>query len=139
MFKMFKQIEIYPQDEDSPFLRKGDSGAFIFMITNNVPLVLKCVGMAIAVTSYGSCLMTPIDDILNAFDLSPNNLSKFTPTITGPSHDSTLFETFRKSMMTDFKKLLSNHLDQTMAKLASKEDVQKIDERLVTLEKSAKK
>jgi hypothetical protein len=137
-FQMYKQIEILPKDGNSPFLMKGDSGAFVFMITNNEPLVLKCIGMAIAVTSYGSCIMTPIGDVLNALNLPQDSLSKFTPTITGPSYDSSQLETLKKSIMNDFEKLLSG-LDKTMATLASKEDVQKIDQRLTALEKTVKK
>lgn len=82
--RVYNQLEVIPridpsQPSDSPqaFLTNGDSGAFVYAITNENPLVLKCIGMAIAKTSYGSCLLTPIDKIFDALDLPYNCLSTF--------------------------------------------------------------
>jgi hypothetical protein len=86
MCKFFGQREVLPlhlgtcaaTDERTPaFVSHGDSGAFIYSIECNTPLVLKCVGMVIAVTSYGSCLMTPIDNVFSALGLPNSCLLKF--------------------------------------------------------------
>lgn len=80
----FNQFEVLPQmlpsvvsDTQEPFLTNGDSGAFIFVVKNDDPLLFKAIGMAIAVTSYGSCIMTPIHPVLNSFNLSSDSLLKF--------------------------------------------------------------
>ncbi|XP_062572944.1 uncharacterized protein LOC134234912 [Saccostrea cucullata] len=80
-FKLFKQYEVFPMiDENtknSPFFEKGDSGAFIFMITKENPPRLKCIGLGVAVTSHGSCIMTPIEEVLQSLKLGEESLSKF--------------------------------------------------------------
>lgn len=83
--KVFGQLEVIPRiDPSQPsgphqaFLSDGDSGAFVFIITNENPLVLKCIGMAIAKTSYGSCLLTPINKIFDKLGLPYDCLSNFT-------------------------------------------------------------
>ncbi|XP_062606568.1 uncharacterized protein LOC134268345 [Saccostrea cucullata] len=88
--KFYHQMEVIPlafQENFAvkslpPFISHGDSGSFVFMIVNNSPLVLKCVGLAIAVTSYGSCLMTPIDKVLSALGLPSDCLMKLNPSET---------------------------------------------------------
>lgn len=105
-FRFFGQREVMPSfrsaDEPLPnFLSHGDSGAFVYSIENNAPLVLKCVGMAIAVTSYGSCLMTPIDSVLAALGLPNNCLLKF-------SNHAVLDTTNRREMESEVLKLLQN-------------------------------
>ncbi|XP_048749793.2 uncharacterized protein LOC125661707 [Ostrea edulis] len=82
--RVFGQLEVIPRiDPSQPpdttqcFLNDGDSGAIVFAITSETPLVLKCIGMAIAKTSYGSCLLTPIDKIFDELNIPYNSLSTF--------------------------------------------------------------
>jgi hypothetical protein len=82
--RVFGQLEVipridpsHPSDTTQCFLHDGDSGAIVFAITNENPLVLKCIGMAIAKTSYGSCLLTPIDKIFDQLKLPYKSLSTF--------------------------------------------------------------
>ncbi|XP_061180849.1 uncharacterized protein LOC133189516 [Saccostrea echinata] len=86
--KFYHQMEViplvYPSDNFTvksfpPFITHGDSGSFVFMIVHNSPVILKCVGLAVAVTSYGSCLMTPVDKVLSALGLPSDCLMKFNP------------------------------------------------------------
>lgn len=50
--------------ENYPFFQIGDSGSLVFMHHGSD---LKCIGMAIGNTSYGGCIVTPIEAILEAF------------------------------------------------------------------------
>lgn len=50
--------------ENYPFFQMGDSGSLVFMHHGRD---LKCIGMAIGNTSYGGCIVTPIEAILEAF------------------------------------------------------------------------
>jgi hypothetical protein len=86
----YNQFEVIPKiDSSLPsetkqlFLDKGDSGALIFIIKNNNPPVLKCIGMAVACTSYGSGIVTPIESIFQTLQLPQNCLSKFEAQIEG--------------------------------------------------------
>ncbi|XP_062615596.1 uncharacterized protein LOC134277293 isoform X2 [Saccostrea cucullata] len=75
-FTLHNQTEILPISVyNQPFLKSGDSGAFVFAVENRRPLELKCIGMAVASTSFGSCIMTPINPIFKALDLPQNCLS----------------------------------------------------------------
>lgn len=83
--KVYGQLEVIPRIDPSQecgphqaFLNDGDSGAFVFIIANENPLVLKCIGMAIAKTSHGSCLLTPINKIFDKLGLPYDCLSNFT-------------------------------------------------------------
>ena len=74
-FKMFYQQEI-SSITPGPFFKIGDSGAFVFLLKDNEGKELECIGMAIGVTSYNSCVMTPIDAVLNKLQL-PAYLKSF--------------------------------------------------------------
>lgn len=74
---LYHQIEIVPLSKETPFLKSGDSGSFIFMLKNTNPVELTCVGIAVASTSHGSCIMTPISRVLEALKLPENSLSVF--------------------------------------------------------------
>ncbi|XP_062605674.1 uncharacterized protein LOC134267491 [Saccostrea cucullata] len=113
-----KQMEVLPhfdpsQTSDSwdSFLDYGDSGSFVFFISQEDPLILKCIGLAVAKTSYGSCLMTPIDKVLDALDLPHNCLSKFTPNV---SHEET-------------KADILSILNDLSRKIATKDDIEKLE------------
>ncbi|XP_062598499.1 uncharacterized protein LOC134259920 [Saccostrea cucullata] len=72
---MCNQIEIrnLPQGD---FFSMGDSGSFVFCINPNK--TLSCIGMAIGLSPSGSCLVTPIDRILQSFGL-PQTLESCYP------------------------------------------------------------
>ena len=74
-FKMFNQQEIL-STSPGPFFKVGDSGAFVFMLNDTEGKNIQCIGMAIGVTSYNSCIMTPIDAVLDKLQL-PANLKSF--------------------------------------------------------------
>ena len=83
-FMMFNQQEIF---SSSPglFFKAGDSGAFVFMMNDSEGKDLHCIGMAIGSTSYNSCIMTPIDAVLEKLQL-PANLKSFqVPVYSGTS------------------------------------------------------
>ncbi|XP_062568508.1 uncharacterized protein LOC134230690 [Saccostrea cucullata] len=80
----YNQFEVLPQilpsvisEAHTPFLINGDSGALIFVVKSDNPLILKAIGMAVAVTSYDSCLMTPIHNVLNSLNISTDKVFKF--------------------------------------------------------------
>ncbi|XP_056001971.1 uncharacterized protein LOC125662195 [Ostrea edulis] len=70
------QIEVKPYG-CTDFISDGDSGSFVFLIVNGNPPVLKCVGLAVARTDHGTCLMTPIENVLSRFNLTIDQLTKF--------------------------------------------------------------
>ncbi|XP_062578852.1 uncharacterized protein LOC134240788 [Saccostrea cucullata] len=75
---MYNQIEIQSLPHGA-FFEVGDSGAFVFCI--NPDKTLSCLGMAIGLTTRGSCLVTPMVRILDSFGL-PHTLkpcSSFCP------------------------------------------------------------
>ena len=74
-FKMFYQQEI-KSSSSYPFFEAGDSGALVFMLNDPEGNDLHCIGIAIGVTSYQSCIMTPIDAVLSKLQL-PGNLKSF--------------------------------------------------------------
>ena len=55
-----------PDDSQTPFFLPGDSGALVYTFSNSREKSFKCVGMAVGFTSYGSCIITPIDSVLEA-------------------------------------------------------------------------
>lgn len=60
---MYRQYLVEPL-ANHPFFEIGDSGSLVFMHHGRD---LKCIGMAIGNTSYGGCIVTPIEAILEAF------------------------------------------------------------------------
>lgn len=74
--KVSKTFEMYNQHEiesvgNKIFFQEGDSGAFVYMLCDNNPEDLRCIGMAIGITSYRSCIMTPILNVLQELGLPP--------------------------------------------------------------------
>ncbi|XP_062607835.1 uncharacterized protein LOC134269648 [Saccostrea cucullata] len=121
---LYKQMEVIPQydlsqtsDSREPFLDYGDSGSFVYFISQENPVVLKCIGLAVAKTSHGTCLMTPIDKVFEALDLPFNCLSKFV----------------KKETQGERVSDLSAKLDYILKKMATKDDIQKIEGEISTL------
>lgn len=50
-----------------PFFYLGDSGSLVFMHDDDKSL--KCIGMAVGMTTHGGCIVTPIEAILKAFGI----------------------------------------------------------------------
>lgn len=74
--KVSKTFEMYNQHEiesvgNKIFFQEGDSGAFVYMLCDNNPEDLRCIGMAIGITSYRSCIMTPIINVMQELGLPP--------------------------------------------------------------------
>ncbi|XP_061169377.1 uncharacterized protein LOC133178672 [Saccostrea echinata] len=66
------QLEICPQ-ADHFFATSGDSGALVFQIEPGISSAddkLICIGMIIGVNSYGYCLATPINEVLERLPIS---------------------------------------------------------------------
>ncbi|XP_062590219.1 uncharacterized protein LOC134251817 [Saccostrea cucullata] len=113
----YKQMEVIPQldysqtsESREPFLDNGDSGSFVYLIAHPEPVVLKCIGLAFAKTSHGTCLMTPIDKVFEALGLPFNCLSKFAKEDTQRGNISDILsklEDISNKMATkeDFKKM----------------------------------
>ena len=72
-FMLFNQYEVHSSTRQ-PFCEPGDSGSFVFNVTENSEL--ECIGMVIGRSSSGSCIMTPIKEVLKAFNL-PETLTSF--------------------------------------------------------------
>lgn len=49
------------------FFDLGDSGSLVFMLDDDKSL--KCIGMAVGMTTHGGCIVTPIEAILEAFGI----------------------------------------------------------------------
>ncbi|XP_048749724.2 uncharacterized protein LOC125661672 isoform X2 [Ostrea edulis] len=123
--RYFGQLEVlpridptHPSDSRQAFASSGDSGALVFAIHNENPIVLKCIGIVVAKTSYGSCLMTPIDKVLDALDLPYNCLSKFSIPSNNQDSDS---ENLR-SMFT----IITQRLTDMHSTMATKSDVESL-------------
>ncbi|XP_061162380.1 uncharacterized protein LOC133171608 [Saccostrea echinata] len=73
-FLMYNQVAIDSHCSLGPFFKIGDSGSLVFLPQEDG--TLDCIGMAIGCTSYGTCIMTPIEDVLDNLDrmLDPKNL-----------------------------------------------------------------
>ena len=63
------QKQVYPY-----FFDKGDSGSAVFVKDGNE---LICIGLAIGITSFGTTVVTPIGEILDALGLLENQVTKF--------------------------------------------------------------
>lgn len=113
-----------PSDSYEPFVSTGDSGALVFALTSENPTVLKCIGMVVALTSYGSCLMTPIHEIFDALGLEYNCFSKFDTLELKKSNHAT-HET-RDFSFTEEISILHSKLEN----IATKKDVDYIQESL---------
>ena len=74
-FHMFGQREIYSTFGE-PFATAGDSGSLVFMLRDNKEDDLVCIGMVVGTSSHDSCIMTPIENVLNALNL-PLRLTRF--------------------------------------------------------------
>ncbi|XP_061193685.1 uncharacterized protein LOC133201909 [Saccostrea echinata] len=62
---VYNQMEI--ESLRGQFFDLGDSGSFVFCI--NQDEILSCIGMAIGYTSRGTCLVTPIENVLKSLNL----------------------------------------------------------------------
>ena len=65
--ELFNQLEIIPVSDSTKFFDQGDSGALVFMHLNDQDLY--CIGLAVGCTSYGSCIVTPIEHVFNELKL----------------------------------------------------------------------
>jgi hypothetical protein len=137
---LFKQLEVLPRidpsqpsDSRQAFVSSGDSGALVFAIHNENPMILKCIGMVVASTSYGSCLMTPIDKVLDALNLPYNCLSKFPIPRSSLDSDS---ESLRDVLTSITQQLTA--MTSTMATKSDveslKQDLEKFNDRLTIAE-----
>ncbi|XP_062569478.1 uncharacterized protein LOC134231532 [Saccostrea cucullata] len=66
---VYNQMEIESLTHDN-FFEVGDSGSLVFYIQDDT---LCCIGMAIGLTTRGTCLVTPIENILKSLGLPVNN------------------------------------------------------------------
>ena len=64
----FNQLEIVTNSGLAKFFDLGDSGALVFMPLND--LDWYCIGLAVGCTSYGSCIVTPIEYVFESLQLS---------------------------------------------------------------------
>ncbi|XP_062586416.1 uncharacterized protein LOC134248014 [Saccostrea cucullata] len=74
-FVIHKQLEICAQ-ADHFFATNGDSGALVFQVepgSSPTDDKLVCIGMIIGVNSYGYCLVTPINDVLEHLPIPNKN------------------------------------------------------------------
>ena len=67
--EFFNQMEIQSHYGSKAFFELGDSGSLVFMPLKNNEL--HCIGLAIGKTSYLSCIVTPIDEVLRRLELNP--------------------------------------------------------------------
>ena len=65
--ELYNQLEIIPDVDSAKFFDPGDSGALVFMHLNDQDLY--CVGLAVGCTSYGSCVVTPIESVFQELGL----------------------------------------------------------------------
>ena len=63
------QKQMYPY-----FFDKGDSGSAVF-VKDGTKLI--CIGLAIGITSFGTTVVTPIGEILDALGLKENQVTRF--------------------------------------------------------------
>ena len=74
-FLMYGQYEVKPRSEE-PFAVAGDSGSLVLMLRNNCENDLVCIGMVIGISTHGSCIVTPIGNVLDALN-PPLRLTRF--------------------------------------------------------------
>ena len=65
--EFYTQMEIQSYAGSKAFFELGDSGSLVFMPLKNNEL--HCIGLAIGKTSYSSCLVTPINAVLERLGL----------------------------------------------------------------------
>jgi hypothetical protein len=122
------QYEIKPLSKETPFLKRGDSGSLIFVLNNTSPVELICVGLAVAATTHGSCIMTPIHSVLKALKLPENSLSVF--------ENSSGFEYVTYSALNELlnnqTEMLKNILQENTENI--KTEIGKLSERIKTVE-----
>ncbi|XP_061165647.1 uncharacterized protein LOC133174551 [Saccostrea echinata] len=132
--RLFGQLEVIPRidpsqpsDSSEAFLSEGDSGALVFVIARENPVILKCIGIAVAKTSYGACLMTPIDKVFDALGLSYNCFTKFS---TPNSYKETDEEGLQDVLASITQKLTDMHSNmatkQDISNMATKKDIQNL-------------
>lgn len=68
-----KQLQIYPSSADKPFAQSGDSGALVFIVTDNG---LELIGLLHAGTPEFA-VVTPINDVLLALDCNEKSMLVF--------------------------------------------------------------
>ena len=66
--ELYNQLEVIPDGDSAKFFDLGDSGALVFMHLNDQDLY--CVGLAVGCTSYGSCIVTPIESVFKELGLA---------------------------------------------------------------------
>ena len=136
-FHMFGQREIYSTFGE-PFATAGDSGSLVFMLRDNKEDDLVCIGMVVGTSSHGSCIMTPIENVLNAlnlplrltrFDRTDNRQEEATGGTSSPS-DNTL------------QLILASMSDIKQQNMATKQSIDELREktemRLISLERKVK-
>ena len=74
--QFFDQSKIRLFGASTVFFDLGDSGALVFMPLNDDD-ELHCVGQAIGRTTYYSCLVTPIETVLQELGLDENSFLCF--------------------------------------------------------------
>ncbi|XP_061180562.1 uncharacterized protein LOC133189170 [Saccostrea echinata] len=150
--RLFGQLEVLPRidpsqssDSHQPFVRSGDSGALVFSICNDNPIVLKCIGIVVAMTSYGACLMTPIDKVLDALDLKYDCFSKFSVPSSSQQTDSEDLRSLLWSITQQLTVVQSNmatkgDIQNTNANIGNlKSDLEKFNDRLTMAEEEIQK
>lgn len=70
--EMFNQIEVRSYRDPEPFFLLGDSGSLVFIRIDDE---LRCIGLAIGLTNYHSCIVTPIDKVLESLQLGQEFLN----------------------------------------------------------------
>ncbi|KAK3089106.1 hypothetical protein FSP39_000860 [Pinctada imbricata] len=69
------QYEVESCNVSKPFFSAGDSGSAVFLKEPNGQLA--CIGIAIGMTSYHTTVVTPIGSVLDALELSDEDVTRF--------------------------------------------------------------
>ncbi|XP_056003105.1 uncharacterized protein LOC125662317 isoform X1 [Ostrea edulis] len=101
-YELHGQIEVKPHRCET-FIEKGDSGAFVFSLEMDDAPILRCIGMVEAFTDHGTCLVTPIQDVLSALGLNIYHLTKFEKEL--QEHDK---EDFLSRMFADLRRRMES-------------------------------
>ncbi|KAJ8304764.1 hypothetical protein KUTeg_018347 [Tegillarca granosa] len=72
-FEFYNQYDVFSLQHHA-FFKSGDSGSIVLV---GLGQNLGAVGMAIGQTTYGSSIVTPIEDILKKLELSEENVTAF--------------------------------------------------------------
>ncbi|XP_062588700.1 uncharacterized protein LOC134250360 [Saccostrea cucullata] len=128
-----RNITVYNQMEieglRGQFFDLGDSGSFVFCI--NQDETLSCIGMAIGYTSRGTCLVTPIENVLKSLKL-PVTSSCIVPvevrlsSSVKPSMDTMTILNAISQMKSDFDKRMDDHQKDIQKRMDEQQkDIQK--------------